>query len=303
MPDADAFDELSPEQAFALLGNETRIAILWAVHESDAPVSFSELRERVGMRDSGQFNYHLDKLAGTFVRRASDDSRDEGRAGSAAPADAAERPDGYVLTFAGMRVLGAILSGTFNKQGSLDPFELDSPCGACGSRVSVEYTDERVVVRCPTCDDQLSAFGFPPGGVEGRSAEDLRRTFTQWIRGVFSYMVGGICPNCTGPMTERFVRDSRYVDEDVGVEFECRRCGELAYSAVGSYVLHHPAVVAFHYDHGIDLNRTPWWELSWLRTDDAAVVAEDPLEVRVVVELDGDELALVVDDELRVSVS
>ena len=35
MPADDAFDELSPEQAFALLGNQTRIAILWAVHKAD----------------------------------------------------------------------------------------------------------------------------------------------------------------------------------------------------------------------------------------------------------------------------
>ena len=41
---------------------------LSAVAHPDDPRTFSELREAVGMRDSGQFNYHLDKLLGTFVR-------------------------------------------------------------------------------------------------------------------------------------------------------------------------------------------------------------------------------------------
>ncbi len=64
--------------AFEILGNETRLAILFALWEamdpgsplsepSDPAVSFSDLKERVGIRDSGQFNYHLDKLVGPFV--------------------------------------------------------------------------------------------------------------------------------------------------------------------------------------------------------------------------------------------
>jgi hypothetical protein len=62
-------------EAFATLGNETRLSILLALWEAYEPfvatnaVAFSELRERVGMRDSGQFNYHLDKLRGHFVRK------------------------------------------------------------------------------------------------------------------------------------------------------------------------------------------------------------------------------------------
>ena len=60
----------SPEAAFALLGDETRVGILQALGETpDEPVPFAELQGRVGMRDSGGFNYHLGKLRGSFVRR------------------------------------------------------------------------------------------------------------------------------------------------------------------------------------------------------------------------------------------
>lgn len=61
-------------EAFALLGDETRVAMIEAlVDESrtslDNPrLSVSDLRERIGRPDSGQFNYHLDKLVGHFVR-------------------------------------------------------------------------------------------------------------------------------------------------------------------------------------------------------------------------------------------
>lgn len=81
---------LTPDDAFAVLGNETRLEILRSLSDADGPVSFSDLREHVGMRDSGQFNYHLDKLVGHFVTQAD---------------------DGYALRQAGDRVIEAILSG------------------------------------------------------------------------------------------------------------------------------------------------------------------------------------------------
>jgi hypothetical protein len=66
-------ETLPPDRALALLGNETRIAILRAIASADEErVPFSTLRERVGVDDSGQFNYHLNKLAGRYVRRTAD---------------------------------------------------------------------------------------------------------------------------------------------------------------------------------------------------------------------------------------
>ena len=67
---------------FDLLGNDIRLRIVreLSVAGSDAPLSFSGLRERVGVEDSGRFNYHLDRLTGPLV---------------------CKRPDGYTLTPAG----------------------------------------------------------------------------------------------------------------------------------------------------------------------------------------------------------
>jgi len=48
-----------PEDVFTLLSDDIRVEILQALWEADDPVAFSELHGAVGIRDSGQFNYHL----------------------------------------------------------------------------------------------------------------------------------------------------------------------------------------------------------------------------------------------------
>lgn len=109
------------------------MSILRALGETpDEPVAVSELRKRVGERDSGKFNYHLGKLAGQFVRRTD---------------------DGYQLTIAGHRIVGAILAGTYTTDATLSPVEVDSPCPLCGGRLVAEYADEQARVHCTDCEE------------------------------------------------------------------------------------------------------------------------------------------------------
>ena len=285
MNDSSVASELSPESAFSLLGNETRVAIIRALGEmSDESLSFSALRDRIAVADSGQFNYHLKKLVGSFVNRT-----DEGE---------------YELTYAGARVVGAILSGTYNRRGTQTTFELDSICPLCESALSAEYENERVTISCPTCEEQLSTFGFPPGAFENRTSAELTRAFDGWIRTYFSLAATGFCLNCAGRMHGSLTDDSEYTEEnqEVCIEYVCERCVEIATTSIRSYLVHQPAVVAFHYDHGIDLDETPAWELPWLRDEQTEILARDPWRVKSVVELDGDRLECVVEDDLSVSV-
>jgi len=63
---------LSPDDAFAAIGHEIRVHTVEALattDRADRPVSFSELRSRVGTSDSAKFNYHLGELVGHFVER------------------------------------------------------------------------------------------------------------------------------------------------------------------------------------------------------------------------------------------
>lgn len=64
----------SPEEAFALLGNETRIVSCKhcgtrSNQERGTALPYSELFAAVDIRDSGNFSYHLEKLTGPFVRQ------------------------------------------------------------------------------------------------------------------------------------------------------------------------------------------------------------------------------------------
>lgn len=84
----DESEALPPDRALSILGNETRIAILRVLGSADEEVvPFSTLRKRVGIEDSGQFNYHLNQLAGHYIRHT---------------------PDGYALCQAGTDALEVI---------------------------------------------------------------------------------------------------------------------------------------------------------------------------------------------------
>lgn len=82
MPTSDVVPALA--STFDLLGDETRLRIVQALLAADPrPVRFSELRARVGTRDTGRFNYHLSRLRGDLVEK---------------------EEAGYVLTSAGRRL-------------------------------------------------------------------------------------------------------------------------------------------------------------------------------------------------------
>ena len=78
--------EADPTDALAVLGDETRIAILRVLADAEEPLAFSELRRRAGVDDAGRFNYHLSELREYFVREAD---------------------GGYALREAGSRVVAA----------------------------------------------------------------------------------------------------------------------------------------------------------------------------------------------------
>jgi tRNA pseudouridine synthase 10 len=63
-PDTDLSDLGT---TFGVLAGETRLAVLRALVRADGPLRFSDLRERVDVRDSGRFDHHRRQLLGRFV--------------------------------------------------------------------------------------------------------------------------------------------------------------------------------------------------------------------------------------------
>lgn len=97
--------------ALAVLGNEIRMTILRELAEAEGALSYTELRERAGLRDSGKFNYHLTKLCRYFVR---------------------EVEDGYELGHAGTRVIAAAGLPVGTGASTVEEFEVESTCPVCG---------------------------------------------------------------------------------------------------------------------------------------------------------------------------
>lgn len=277
----DDDSERAPEAAFSLLANEKRFGILRALWDAEADtLPFSELHRRSNVADSGQFNYHLDKLVGAFVR---------------------ETDEGYALRYAGYQAIGAALSGTYTRAVTVDPVPVDGDCPDCGGRLEASYREERARIGCADCDATITEYGVPPGILDGREREDLPYVFDRWIRSQMTQLLAGFCPRCLGRLQTELTPELTADDGRPGVTHECERCGFYSYSVVGAVALDHPAVVGFHHDHGVDLRETPLWELRWLTSERNELTSRDPLRARVYVPLGDEELAVDVAEDASVA--
>jgi hypothetical protein len=273
---------LSPAEAFAVVGNETRLRILEALWRADRPAAFSDLRRRVGMRDSAQFNYHLDKLVGQFVRKTE---------------------DGYDFRQAGRAVIRSVLAGTLNQSPELDPFPVEGACVDCGNGLQARYEDEHFHIECSACGRPHGAYPFPPGGLEDRTREEALDAFNQRARHLSCLSKDGVCPECNGRMETRvrYATEGDAMGLDVRVDYECARCNLTTSSSTGLALLDDAEVVSFYRDHGVDLNDVPFWTLDWCVTDEHTTVrSEDPWRLRVTIELDGEALIATLDGDLAV---
>ena len=305
-------DASQATEAFGALSNETRLAILLALWEAYDPttpeegVSFSELRDRVGMRNSGQFNYHLGELEGQFVRKTD---------------------DGYVLRRAGQQLVRTVIAGTGIEEPDFEATEIDVACPFCGAPTEVRYEDERLYRLCTECpgayegrgeqpEGYLAGIALDPAGFTNRTAKETwaaaRIQMFQYVRS----MLEGVCDECSGPVVR-----SLDVCADHDPDGVCDACGRRSaalalltctvcrnYHAASprTVAVHHPAVVAFYYAHGVDVQyavddfESVRRRVNLTGDHEQEVVSTDPPRVRVTVRHDGDELQVTLDEELNV---
>jgi DNA-directed RNA polymerase subunit M/transcription elongation factor TFIIS len=270
---------LSPDEAFWLLGDEMRTAILHAVWEaSGETVTFSDIRERCGSPDSGKFNYHINKLAGHFL------SKNE---------------DGYRLTQAGREVVRAVMAGTITQRPEMEPVSIDTQCVDCGGDLVARY-DEHGVIECRDCGETVMWNEFPPAGLDGRSPEAVAVAFDRWTQTRFGLAMENICPNCAHEMTMEILNRGAGT-EDVATMHRCANCKYEARVPLFGHAVSHPAVVSFYYQQGVDVTGMPYWRLQALAREFAEeVVSEDPWRAEITILSEGHILKLTLDERLEV---
>lgn len=183
MANSHQVESLDPDEVFALLADQTRIAILQALWETDdREARFSTLRNSVRMRDAGQFNYHLSKLVGHFVEK---------------------RDDGYCLLPAGEYVIGAILSGGVTMTGDVDPMSLRDRCWSCDKPLWFEVIQNRVIVGCRECALE-STFQAPPSVFGGHPVEEFPFIAQQYMNTLLDHLKREFCPRCLGAVQATF---------------------------------------------------------------------------------------------------
>lgn len=303
--------------AFELLSNETRLAILLSLWEAYDPhaesnaISFSELYDRVSVRDSGTFTYHLNELVGNFVEEAA---------------------DGYQLRNSGLKVVRAVIAGAGFDGRRVPPTEIPRTCFHCRAPVQLSYEDERLYQICTGCEGNIGSSStenapmgtllvydsFNPAGLAHRTPGEVFVASTIEYHRAVTLLIRGVCPECSGAVEESLrICDSHEAPpgelcSTCGTWNEARAsyvCSVCKYS--GSYpawtaVYDHPAVVAFYYEHGFDmtfdLDDPQACAQVWDRLKkDQTVVSRDPVRIRVTVPCGGDELYLTLDGDLGVT--
>jgi hypothetical protein len=309
MGDDGAEAALSPDDAFALLGNGTRIAILRTLGEAAQPLSFSELRDRVAMHDSGQFNYHLEKLVGHFV---------------------AKGEDGYTLRRTGRRVVEAVFSGAVTETPSLTRTGVDETCNRCGAPIEITWDSGSVRMYCTECAGTygrirgdrpaqpaergyLGRLPLPPAGVRNRAPDEVLRAAWTWGTLEIYAMAAGICPRCSATVetTTRVCDDHDASDGlcpscesvyAVHASTDCTNCIFEGGGAAALGLLSETELLTFLTDHGLNpIAPESIRVLNGVHGDyDEEILQHDPLRARFTFHIVDDSLSVTVDDALAV---
>ncbi|WP_267643139.1 winged helix-turn-helix domain-containing protein [Haloarchaeobius amylolyticus] len=311
---ADAQDTVTPDEAFAMIGHETRVQILEVLattHRADRPVQFSEIRRQLGDIDSAHFNYHLDKLVGHFLEQTE---------------------AGYDFRRPGRRVAQAILSGSVlgNPISELTP--VDQECHHCGGQLEVMYHRGRIAVYCTECpgiyersnyqaehDDVPDEYGFlglhdlPPAGMGDRTPTEALEAAHRFTLADTLSVASDCCPRCGGTFDDRVdvcedhdaadgCCDSCGYRHQVVYTAHCRNCTFDTRRPFGTMLVGATPLQSFVTDHGVNLSGADYETSSGVfMTFDEAVEETDPFEAVFTFAIDGDEIDLTVGEDLTVT--
>jgi|AntDeeMetagen134_2_1112570.scaffolds.fasta_scaffold07275_2 hypothetical protein len=310
-PDLE-LDEVSPDEAFATLGNEIRldiIRVLWragAAYEyddgSDAveTVSYSELQSEIDIDDNGKFNYHLSKLVPHFVRRTD---------------------DGYRLSSAGKQIARTVIAVSGAE--SLDfSRELDESCPLCGAAVAVTYEDQWLRVRCTECyglfgDEApvgtLFLTNYPAAGLTARDSEQALAAGLYRCALDITYLMYGICRECAGPISSSVTAcdvhevenglpcDSCGTPFPVWADMTCDTCGFAKRLPVEMFATGLVLATELTSNPEMDIDSPALDEtIELLQNSVETAVSTEPLRVSLAIQVETIEFHLTLDDEMNI---
>ncbi len=274
--------ELDPtyREAFEFLQSETRVDIMLALAEQfrsalpDEPptLSFSELRKRVGVRDSGRFNYHLGQLESTLVEQTDDE---------------------YVLTTAGMQAVSTLVAGAFASGEERGPTPIGEECSTCGDQLLAHYHSGSLELVCDSGEDHGVSNLVPPGAALDRSMSELVEVLRVTSYHGLGQTVQGVCPLCRGSFEWTVHFDA--MDSKPGYVGKCMRCAAVYSATPGMLTLYDSGVVAFFDRHGVDVHDSHLWRVGEVDDENVTVVSEDPTRVAVIQRADDDAFRVVLD--------
>jgi DNA-binding transcriptional ArsR family regulator len=296
-------------EAFKLLADETRLAILLALWEEYDPhatgnaVPFSRIAERMDYDDPGNLRYHLEKLRGQFVQQ---------RAAG----------EGYELRETGLKLIRAVIAGAGVEETTMGTTEIEQECPLCGAPTAIRYSDGCLFWTCTECagptpeatdtDGFLSATPFDPAGLTDRTPEEIRLASLAVAGRKIRLMFDGFCPDCSGSV-EGWLEccadhDSAGVCEHCGKQFaawarfQCQICKRHGISSPKTIALFHPAVISFYDDHGVSIRfRADDFEnarqvFSHMHDHGMDIVSTDPPRVTVTASMNDEEIRLTFDE-------
>lgn len=287
-------DEAEAAEAFSILADPTRIAILRAFAEAmdqfepgaDEPtmpvLSFSEVYERVDLDSTSQLSYHLKTLDGTYLRQTD---------------------EGWRFTFAGESIVRFLLSGAYAGHDEFERTEVDGRCLYCDAEALRAVVDDLVLFwECTDCEQRMGSFPVTPVQVRNRGAESLLSSTKTRMTSCFWRFRENVCDRCGGTVDVEFHDLSEGDDHDKWLATgNCRQCGRSINGPLTVWFSNHPASVAFHWEHGVDVLSFGFHEMTErLMNGDWRTSRAGPGEYVLTYGVDDAELHLTIDDCLSV---
>lgn len=222
----------------------------------------------------------------------------------------------------------AVLSGAVTDSPVIKRTETNLPCTYCGAPTEITYHQEWMRNYCtecpgnyteprrggPTTDVEpgyLGSLPLPPAAIRGRSAEEVALTAMAWGHAYLLVMSGGICPECGSTLDESVSVCEDHAAEELicdhckgfhaaRIHHECTHCIWEWTGRFDNGLLAQTELQAFLFGHGINfINPTTnvWAQFDY----EEEIRSTHPFEGRFTFTVDGDWIALTVDDNLAVT--